>query len=524
MAKGKSAKPGKRSRTTKPSLLSSVDKASLIALLGCVVVGVVYALKSPGTYQDDDVDRYYLSMRALMEPKLFIDRWSMPLPTLLFALPAKAFGYLGIELLTVFITAATAWFTSRVAKLLGFAHPWIVIALFFFQPIVLELSYSALAEPVGALLVALAFYFWYQQKAGPALWVLGLLPLARIEGVILLAIFFLAAWRKTTWKDWLIAALPLALWNGLGFLVHGEALYVLGGGGGRPLNSLGVWHYAKNLIVISGTATLFFVVWGLGSFWRSTTRVPVLVLVVTVLHLIALSLLGWDALPIGRSIGFLRHVLTISPAIALLAGFGLTAWLQSTQRIPALVLSALWCVAVYFFFSHTLIAHSFLGETRVEWRWIVSTALLLVGLLLTLMRERVLIQRAAMLVAVALIILPCMYVVRPKALDSEKKAIQKSIEYMVKNRIQDRPTYCNHPWFFFLTERDRYDLVKTPRLTMENLEKAPVGTLVLWENHYGHRLYGDVQVEDLRNDSRFRRILELSGDRFTVVMFERISP
>ncbi|NNF06989.1 MAG: hypothetical protein HKN21_09530 [Candidatus Eisenbacteria bacterium] len=525
MAKTKRGKSKKPSASANPkTIFRSISTLELLALGTCLLVGIVYAFKSPGAYQDDDLDRYYLSMRALMEPKLFLDRWSMPLPTLLFALPAKTFGYIGVELLTVLITTATAWFTSRAAKSLGFAHPWFVILLFFFQPIALELCYSALAEPVGALLVALAFYFWYQGKAGPSLWVLGLLPLARIEGVFLLGIFFLAAWRKTTWKDWLIAALPLVIWNGLGFLVHGDALYVLGGGGGRPLNSLGVWHYAKNLIVIAGTAILFFVVWGLGSLGRSQSKAPLLALVVTVLHLIALSLLGWDALPVGRSIGFLRHVLTISPAIALVAGFGFSEWLLGGKRVPSLVLAALWCVAVFFFFSHELIAHSFLGDNRVVWRWMVSLGLLLVGLLLTLLRDRVGLRRVAVAVAAILVLAPSMFVVRPKTLDAEKKAIQRTIDYMVQNNIQNRPTYSNHPWFFFLSGRDRYDLVNTPRLTTENLDTAPVGTLVLWENHYGNRLYGDVEISDLRADPRFRRILELSADRFAVIMFERISP
>ncbi len=114
--------------------------------------------------------------------------------------------------------------------------------------------------------------------------------------------------------------------------------------------------------------------------------------------------------------------------------------------------------------------------------------------------------------------------VKPIGLDPERSAIQVSIEQLRRIGLDDAVVYTNHPWFAFLTGRDRYDLKRTPRLTRENLEHAPVGSLVLWENHYGDRLWGDVPDTLLRNDPRFTRVMELEAGterNFHVVAFRK---
>ena len=49
-----------------------------------------------------------------------------------------------------------------------------------------------------------------------------------------------------------------------------------------------------------------------------------LALILVAVHVVALSLLAWDALPFGRSVGFLRHLAVLAPALALTA-----AWRQA---------------------------------------------------------------------------------------------------------------------------------------------------------------------------------------------------
>ena len=122
----------------------------LAVAFACLVIAVVYANRSPGTYQDDDVDRYYLSRQVWSDPALLLDRWGMPLPVAAFAGPARLFGYGGVEGTTAIVTAFAAAATGLAAQAAGIGFPWVAALLFFFQPMVLELSFSGLAEPFAA--------------------------------------------------------------------------------------------------------------------------------------------------------------------------------------------------------------------------------------------------------------------------------------------------------------------------------------------------------------------------------------
>ena len=493
----------------------------------CLFVGLYYAVRSTGTYQDDDIDHYFLAVQALRDPALFLDRWGMPGFTLAIALPARLFGYLGVEVFTAVASAGAAAAAAWTARRLGIAHPWLAGGLTFFQPIALELCHSGLAEPLAALLLAVSLAFWYAGRPDRALFAAGWLPLVRIEAGFLLAVLLAVGWSRASWPARIGAVLPSALWNFGGFLLTGELLYILVPGQERPLNSLGAFHYARNLVVVAGPVVVFFLVWAVAArvhpVRRREARFPALAAGLAAGHLVVLSLLAWESLPFGRSIGFLRHAVVLAPVFGLLAAWGFHDWSSGSARPRFLRagLSVLWAGAVAVGLSHTLLAHSLVVEGRAEGRWIVTAVLAAAGGVL-LFRPAGARLRRALAVALGVGMLGAgLGVVRPVGLDAERRGVLEAVEYLRKNDLDSRKIYTNHPWFAFLTGRDRYDLETTPRLTLDALDHAPPGSLVLWENHYGPRLYGDVPIDTLRADPRFERILELSGGRFRLVMFHR---
>ena len=97
------------------------------------------------------------------------------------------------------------------------------------------------------------------------------------------------------------------------------------------------------------------------------------------------------------------------------------------------------------------------------------------------------------------------------------------MEHLRQWRFESATVFTNHPWFVFFSDRDRYDKELTPPLTRESLRSASTGDFVIWENHYGPRLWGDVPLATLRDDPRMRRILELTAgteQNFQVVVFQ----
>lgn len=503
----------------------------MVAAGVCLCVGLFYALNSPGTYQDDDLDRYYMARQVWRDPGLLIDRWGMPAAMIVYAIPARAAGYSGLEVTTVVVTTAAAVATGLAAQAAGMSFPWLALAFLFFQPLVLDLSYSGLAEPLAALILSLVLWEWYRGRRGRSVLMAGLLPLARIDMGLLTVATLAAGWRAVSWRVRAGAVLPLLLWNAVGFVTTGEPLFVFGLGGSRPLNSLGPFHYVQNIMSVVGPVVIFFVVWAVVARAVSGSRVsakpgfPAFALVLALVHLVELSLLAWEALPFGRSIGFLRHLVASSPATALVAVWAFGNWFTAkAQRRPLRIFFALgWTALAFALLSHELIGHTIVGEGRREYVWIVTGILGIAGVLYSSRKTGI--RRTWIAAGVA--VLACglsLVTVRPIALDSERTAIQKAVEHLEKWHAQNSVVYTNHPWFVFLSGRDRYDKGTTPPLTKESLKNARPGSFVLWENHYGNRLWGDVPIAWLQQDPRFEPILQLTAgenDAFQVAVFRR---
>jgi hypothetical protein len=284
-------------------------------------------------------------------------------------------------------------------------------------------------------------------------------------------------------------------------------------------------------VVVFGVVVLFFFVWSLVAWRRSSppepglpgTSVPGFALLLAGGHLLVLMLLAWEAVPFGRSIGFLRHLVTSAPAFALVAAWGVERWWGTGPgwHLRRGVFLGVWTAVTAAFLSHELIGHSLRGEGTEPWRWIATG---LVGVAAWGAVAFGLPLRAGAGVLALAQILMTLSTVHPIPLDPERQAVAKALQYLQEQGLDRDVVYTNHPWFAFLSGRDRYDERLTPRLTRAGLERAPAGSLVLWDNHYGPRLEGDVPVEALRNDPRFTRILELSAGKdanFKVVVFRR---
>ncbi len=510
-------------------------RAILALALLCLAVALVYAARSPGTYQDDDIDRYYMARQVWKDPSLLADDWGMPVPLALFALPARLFGYAGVEATTAVAVAGAAALAGLAAEAAGVAFPWLAVPFFFFQPLVLETSYGGLAEPMAALVMAALLWAWYAGRRDRAVLLAGLLPLARIEAGVLTLVVLAAAWPRVGWKARLGAFFPGAVWAVAGWALHGSPLYVLGAGNERPLVSLGPLQYVRNGVVVIGAVVLFFFLWALAAALRSgnrapasseaPARLPVLAVVLVVVDVVLLSLLAWDKLPFGRSVGFLRHIAVVAPAVALVAARGAGDWSGLRPRPLGLRIgfALAWTAVVALFGSHVLVGESFIGPGRVEWRWVV-TALLAAGGVLVLFRPRLVPPRRVAIAAGVGAAALALLTVRPIGLDPERAAVKAATEQIDRLGLGNAVVYTNHPWFAFFSGRDRYDATRTPKLTRANLAGARPGSVVLWENHYGPRLWGDVPDTLLRNDPHYERLMELVAGRernFHVVVFLR---
>ena len=513
-----------------PSQITHPNRLELgLHLFVFTVAALVLTLKSHGAYNDDDLDHYFMAAASLHDPRFLVDYWGRAGFTTLYALPAQ-FGWTATRLFTLGLVVLTGFVTARTAVRLGARQPAIWAALAIWQPLVLLLSFSVLTEPFAALLIAIVLNRQANDRPVEAALAAGLLPTVRLElGIVscLVAAWILLRHRRH-WPLLPLMALPFFLWAAIGAVVHGAPLWLLNEirAAGRPLATAGPVHYLRNLIVVTGPVV--FVGLGLGA-WNLATRGPNRPLFAGLTWIVAfslLTLLTWDRLQFGASIGFLRHLIVLSPAAALLAGAGFERALYETNRrdrwIVAGVVIGITTV-VGLLLSHRL-QYDFLVVPGHDWRRLMTLvpAALLLLVVPWLPRGR----RAALSALPIIAAVSCLLITRPIDLNREQLVVQRSVEFVKAKGLMDRPLYVSHPWFYLFADLDRWDRTRAQYTKRAAIAKAKPGSIVVWENHYSWRLFGDIMVAELRDNPTWRLIREFEADdrRFRVVIFERIGP
>ncbi len=105
----------------------------------------------------------------------------------------------------------------------------------------------------------------------------------------------------------------------------------------------------------------------------------------------------------------------------------------------------------------------------------------------------------------------------------ERETMGKISDLYMKGYLKNYKTYVNHSWFFWSNGLDRdynvYQIIK-----QENLKQAPDSSIIIWENHYSHRLAGDVQLEFFKENPGFLELFNMiSSDKtFLVVIYQKI--
>lgn len=497
--------------------------SALPALLLCAALGLlyaVYAYLSEGAFNDDDIARFFNTRGALGRPREFIDLWNRPGFVLVYVLPAQL-GYWAVELTTVAITTLTAWFSYTAARAFGLRPAWLAAGLAGLMPFVLLLSFSALTEPLAACLLAAALTAWARGRLTLSAGLVALLPLARTELALLLGVWGLALLLRRHWRGLFLLPLGLFLWNAAGWYFTGRPLWLLGAifpeNAPRLYDAVELWHYPKGFIFIVGPVVFGLLLVGLVvECWRMFVELSTswqrFLLIAGSFCLVSAAYIYLSAYSTtGQAAGFLRHFVSLAPLMALLALRGFEVWLRPKGRhgVVALGVLALACWLCYRYLSVELVGSHFLGQ-EVE-----HAKLALVGGLTVILLARMLVPTLARgrqaVTWLALLVLAghASYAtshVDPIPLTEEQEMIRELADWYAASGLADRPTLCNQVWFHLFTGRDWLDKEETPFLKNASMAAAEPGTIAIWESHYGHRLHGDVSLDDL-NEARAWRTL-----------------
>ncbi|HRH68569.1 MAG TPA: tetratricopeptide repeat protein [Flavobacteriales bacterium] len=545
-----------------------------------VLVSLIYGILSDAPWDDDCVVRYFHSQEVWSKPSHFFSMWNRPLFMIFFA-PTAFLGRTVMMVEMIGIGAISGWILYRALEKLGARHAHWVLPFFFFQAFYFSVSRNFLTEPLAVAVICLGLHALVHQRWTLFAMLGGLLPLARLELVVVLPIWGVILLQAGQWKKGLWMAVPMVIVMVLGYFVaeKDSLLWLVDETLGKEdtKNRYGhkdFWHYFQRFAYVTGPVVFYFLVIGLLER-LSRLKVDLFITLQGMAILLLYVIFSWK-LNMGNAAGFLRNLIPLTPFVALLAFDGLQAWQRAmsgpvVEEAPAPVPVAeavsrqdrkgqkrkaeasrkkpvkkvsgptWWSVArihvfslvavavLYAYFSKALQNHHKISANTDHLPAYIGAGFALIGLLALIILRKHAVPRwwsitSAVLVAASALAFTAQ-TERPDAhLNPERKGLSELSNLYKDSYLREWPLYANHSWFFWPHDIGYPDPQKYRVLNKAALDTAEVHSIVLWENHYSHRLQGNVQLADMYKRKDMVELCHLVGrdHALTAGLFQKV--
>jgi hypothetical protein len=503
------------------------DLSLLLATLLLTGLYFLYSLSSSGFYQQDEANHYLSMLRFWYDPNAIMGNWAKPGYKILYVLTALA-GQKMVVLQNCAFAAFSCFFAFRTARNLGAGNPWIAFLLLASQPLWISLSFRNYSEFPAAFLLILGFYFFTQNRMWAAAILAGWICTIRQEFypiAALLGLFLL--WKKFWYPAFLIALFPL-LQNLAGYVLYGDPLYLFNQilGTSDTLKDayarMGFDHYFLTSAVVFGPVALTFFVVFIGQLIVKKSIQQPAILVAALGFFLINCLFNLEAYHIGPATGGnLRYMCIISPLIAVCGALALDQVRQMEGKMKLVYVLLPYLVLVGMFMTYK---HNFLKLTEE------SDSVPLVGAMFASALVFLPLS-AGIQTAVVAAFCAFMAIVNVKAikLSEEDKVCKQVAEWYKANEAswKGKPLYNTHIMFYYFLGKVEKQFQPEPIVIADTatMEKAPAGSLVLWENHYGFRpnYKRGVPYEYFVQSGQYEtlQIFQAAEGGFAYVLFEK---
>ncbi|MGB1039008.1 MAG: hypothetical protein ACPGYY_10210 [Bacteroidia bacterium] len=445
----------------------------------------------------DSYNHFLIAKNTWSHPKLFLDQWGKPLYNIL-ASPFAQFGLTGMVVLNVISLILCAVLSYRITKLLRLRFAFIAFILTLFSPIFLDNTISSLTEPLCALMVLLSVYLIIDKKIALGTIVAGLLPYARSEGFIVMAIVGLyLIVVLNDYKKLIFLLAGSLIFNTLGWIIEGEPFWLitqnpyinfeLSGrnvcGSGGLLSYVRQGHYTFGLIT-SGLLALSTIAYAANwaksrkPFYRTEIA---LLLSIFILYFLAHSFIWWQGMM--GSCGYVRVMVVIAPIASIACVYAINVLLNILRKHLPIIAKP------------------------------IQTILILI-------------------VCINAVYVPYRYYAYkyPLAISEEQAEYTKLADWYKTSEYQDRTKIYLYPYFSIIGDIDPYSQTEHLDLWASTMQYTKKGDIIIWDSHFGPNESG-IPLSQLENDENWvkihsilpeKDIITLNDAVFKIHVFEKI--
>lgn len=501
--------------STQHSALSTQLAYALLAVGAATTIAC--GLASPeGIHHFDDLTHYLMAKWAWRWPAYLLNDWARPGFNVLYFLPA-GLGWPACRVLSAVLAAVSAWLAFRSAQSLGLRHSWAVVPLCYVQPLFFQLAQTTLTETTLGFYLMAAVYLAIRGNWGWSAAFISLGTVARHEAVIFVPLWIILAWREriALWRLWPVVLAPAA--TNIGAVLAGMSPAIVQMLSPKPSEQYG-----------RGGWLTFFVramqAWGPG----------VLVLVMVGLRPLAKSRGGRiiaataaayfcthaaiRALGLFNSGGYARFIVPICPLVAIAA---LAGWLKlrstdQRERRTAVMAAAGFMILLWIAMERQLALYAARLDEVAELPEVyaakvairVTTVLVVVAAIASAgfgsWRRSPSLGTALMpAVLVAITALTCFKLCRPLARPAEAYIIDDLKRWLAASGFADREIITSHVWVSYAMGQA---LPPTRPSVREQLDRAPPGTLFVWDEQFAAAVEPGLEFQALASNPEFRLI------------------
>jgi hypothetical protein len=313
-----------------------------------IIVQTIWISNSDGFYFIDDSSHYNYNRHYTDTYDVSIGSWHRVGRVLLFALPAQ-FGLKGVQIASSVIFLLTIFFALKILQLKKVNFSYWVIPAIGFQPVLFNISYTALAELPAAFLIILSYYFHIKDKHSSAMLAASFIFIFRTEYFFVAGLLFLIYANKKYFK-----VLPFVLagplfWYLYTTIITGNPMqffYDMTLHSRLPKIDVGIefnyyfWFIPKIFGILQ---TVFFIAALIFLVLNKKIKEYALLFIIFFSGILIQTLLALKGLDLTCSIGQLRYVAVVGPVFGIISVVGMSYFLGYFKNNILL-----WCVSVLF--------------------------------------------------------------------------------------------------------------------------------------------------------------------------------